>query len=107
MKGIELPVNILVIIAIAVIVLLGLIGLYMAGMLGPGISIQQRQAWNTGCGAIVTDCGKWAAATEATWNATKVSVAGTTMGMLGLCKIMTGSSTFDNRACARACGCTV
>jgi hypothetical protein len=33
MRGIELPVNVLVIIAVAVIVLLGLIGLYMAGIL--------------------------------------------------------------------------
>ena len=36
MKGIELPVNVLVIIAIAVLVLLGLVALYVASLQGIG-----------------------------------------------------------------------
>jgi hypothetical protein len=60
MKGIELPINILVIVAIAVIVLLGLVALYFIGSdpFNKGISISSLK--NVGCGnfTLAYDCGK-------------------------------------------------
>ena len=53
MKGVELPINVLVIVAIAVIVLLGLIALYFLGF-GPfstGVSLQAAKS--QGCQALV------------------------------------------------------
>ena len=49
MKGVELPINILVIVAIAVIVLLGLVALYFVGI-GPfSVNTAQDAAKNDGC----------------------------------------------------------
>ena len=49
MKGVELPINILVIVAIAVIVLLGLVALYFVGF-GPFSSVAGQDAIrNQGC----------------------------------------------------------
>lgn len=59
MKGMELPINILVLVAIAVIVLIGLIAMYTMGI-GPfagNIGIQS--ALNSGCSALQREdnCG--------------------------------------------------
>ena len=53
-KGVELPVNVLVIVAIAVIVLLGLIALYMAGTGGPFSSISLSAAKQSGCSKLIS-----------------------------------------------------
>ena len=53
MKGVELPINILVIVAVAVIVLLGLIALYFSGFLGPAGTITAQTAKGKYC-AMVT-----------------------------------------------------
>ena len=49
MKGIELPINILVVVAIAVIVLLGLVALYFVGFSPFSATTAQESAKNTGC----------------------------------------------------------
>jgi len=56
MKGVELPINVLVIIAIAVLVMLGLVALYLAAQssIVPTVSISTQQAacqelLNKGC----------------------------------------------------------
>jgi hypothetical protein len=58
MKGVELPINVLVIVAIAIIVLLGLVALYFLGF-GPfstGVSLQAAKS--QGCQALVNQgCG--------------------------------------------------
>ena len=53
MKGIELPINILVVIAVAVIVLLGVIALYFSGFMGPAGVMSQNAAKQKYC-AFVT-----------------------------------------------------
>jgi len=52
MKGIELPVNVLVIIAVAVLVMLALVAMYMAGMLGWGPGAVQS-AKTAACGQLM------------------------------------------------------
>lgn len=51
MKGIELPVNVLVIIAIAVLVMLGMIALYVAGILPAG-QINEFSSMTEACGQL-------------------------------------------------------
>jgi hypothetical protein len=61
MKGIELPINILVIIAMAVMVLLGLVAIYMGGF-GPGGSeMQKNAAKNQACQELISKgyCGNY------------------------------------------------
>ncbi|MBI4015790.1 MAG: hypothetical protein HY362_03690 [Candidatus Aenigmarchaeota archaeon] len=54
LKGVELPVNVLVILAIAVIVLLGLILLYVVTTSGPTGLLAELSAVNKACGTLKT-----------------------------------------------------
>ncbi len=56
MKGVELPVNVLVIISIAVLVMLGLIALYLASTPG-GASINIRTATSVACSQLINQGG--------------------------------------------------
>jgi hypothetical protein len=53
MKGVELPINILVVVAIAVIVLLGLIAMYFIGFTPFSTSISIEGVKNAACGELV------------------------------------------------------
>ncbi|PVX24651.1 MAG: hypothetical protein CW691_06975 [Candidatus Bathyarchaeum sp.] len=55
MKGIELPINILVIVAVAVIVLLGLVALYFSGVMGPMGVMEQQSAKQEYCSQIMNN----------------------------------------------------
>ncbi len=56
MKGVELPINILVIVAIAVIVLLGMVALYFLGM-GPFQKTAGLESYkNQACSELVRNC---------------------------------------------------
>ena len=55
MKGVELPINILVIVAVAVIVLLGIVALYFAGFIGPASTINQGAAKTAGCSYVMNN----------------------------------------------------
>ena len=49
MKGIELPVNAIVIVAVAVLVLV-VLAAFFSGMFGPNVSkVSAQSAWDTGC----------------------------------------------------------
>jgi hypothetical protein len=56
MKGIELPINVLVIIVIAVIVLLGIIAVYFAGWTPFAQSSGVDAVKNAGCRMVVYNC---------------------------------------------------
>ena len=58
-KGLELPINVLVVVALAVIVLLGIIALYMLGTGGPISSISLASAKQSGCSQLMrsSSCG--------------------------------------------------
>jgi len=51
MKGLELPINVLVLIAVAVIVLLGIVALYFTGFLGPSGQVTLSTVTSTACGS--------------------------------------------------------
>jgi len=53
MKGIELPINVLVIVAVAVIVLLGIIALYFGGFVGPAGVMTQQTAKEKYCAIVM------------------------------------------------------
>jgi hypothetical protein len=53
MKGLELPINVLVIVAIAVIVLLGIVALYLGGWTPFGSSIGVESVKNEACAELV------------------------------------------------------
>jgi len=63
MKGIELPINILVIIAMAVMVLLGLVAIYMGGFGGGAGQIQLNSAKTDACQQLIRSggCGDYGA----------------------------------------------
>jgi hypothetical protein len=52
-KGIELPINILVVVAVAVIVLLGIVALYFSGFMGPAGVMTQQAAQTKYCAEIM------------------------------------------------------
>jgi len=56
-KGIELPINILVVVAVAVIVLLGVIALYFGGFMGPAQTMTQEAAKNSACSYVMNKVG--------------------------------------------------
>jgi len=49
MKGISLPINLIVVIALAVIVLLGVAAFFMGGFTAGTVRMTDTQAWNDGC----------------------------------------------------------
>ena len=62
MKGVELPINILVIVAIAVIVLLGLVALYFIGFNPFSTTTALDSTKNSGCRVWMNAnpaCGSW------------------------------------------------
>ena len=62
MKGVELPINILVVVAIAVIVLLGLVALYFVGFNPFSVTTALEATKNTGCRAYMNQavvCSNW------------------------------------------------
>ncbi|MBR9682212.1 MAG: hypothetical protein GOV02_00920 [Candidatus Aenigmarchaeota archaeon] len=55
-KGLELPVNVLVVVAIAVIVLLGIVALFMSGFGSAASSITTTAEWNEECASVIVNC---------------------------------------------------
>ena len=108
-KGIELPVNVLVIVAIAIIVLLGLVALFMGGFGGFAGNVETTNAWSSACGEVLSSCGS----DHFSDPITPVGVGGveqTTFG--GLCVALgrnTGatpaSGNTATNGCNQRCGC--
>jgi len=57
MKGIELPINALIIIVVAILVLLGIVALWMSGWGGGSQGVTVEAAKATGCGALMRSAG--------------------------------------------------
>ncbi len=53
MKGVELPINILVVVAVAVIVLLGVVALYFSGFVTPAGVMSSEAAKEAGCTRVM------------------------------------------------------
>jgi hypothetical protein len=104
MKGLELPINVLVIVAVAVIVLLGIISLYFVGI-GPfQRDIAREAAKSDACSILIRNC---------TASPSNISVSYDVNGdgnitlsadnLLTLCSKYFGAS--DVNSCRRVCNC--
>lgn len=110
MKGLELPVNILVVIAVAVIVLLGITALYLAGFTPFGTSISTQSAWNAACQNVVASCSYYDTTDRLNDIVTIIDADGdgSNDDLMQLCQFLHKNATpTSNEAanCRRACGC--
>ncbi len=101
-KGMELPINTLIIIAIAIIVILAVVVFFMGGFVGASKSIQDRQAFLDSC-AFWTQMGCTGTApsdVETTFHKWQpnVNLNGDNIGGTGLSK---------NDYLKKACGCLI
>jgi hypothetical protein len=111
MKGIELPINVLVIIVIAVIVLLGLIAVYFTGWTPFAQTAGVDAVKNAGCRMVVYNCSidlktilfDGTMAGLPTFDVTGEGVFDSNDNMEQLCLIHFDA---DSRQCAKICGCT-
>ena len=102
MKGIELPINILVIVAIAVIVLLGMVALYFAGWTPFSNSLSYQSVKNDACEELVrTGCGDTTAINLGNFNADDDDTDVDTLQEL--CENYYNAD--DQVACRNVCGC--
>jgi hypothetical protein len=121
MKGVELPINVLVIVAIGVIVLLGLVVLYFVGFNPFSSSVSATSLKNSACGnfTLAFNCGRTAGSTITKPSQiclpsnTVITPAGSTctkaMGLYGslldLCATLGISGANAEQQCAATCGC--
>jgi hypothetical protein len=103
MKGVELPINVLVIVAIAVIVLLGIVVLYFIGFNPFSGSISITSLKNSACSnfSLNFDCGRRGGMTT-----DKIILPTNSYGygnLLALCQGQMGAA--DEAACRQVCGC--
>ena len=85
-KGLELPINVLVIVAVAVVVLLGVSILFMTGFLSGGNTLNQSNSWNQACVQVKVNCAQNYANTPVTTlviGTQQVSKFGEMCGALG------------------------
>jgi len=97
MKGIELPVNVLVIVAISVLVLLGITALYVSGIIPAG-QINQFSALSQACGELKTSaepCSADTSTIDINWDANKDGSIGSGDRLDDYCKNWKGC-TADN-----------
>ncbi|MFH1229372.1 MAG: hypothetical protein V1678_03030 [Candidatus Aenigmatarchaeota archaeon] len=113
MKGIELPINILVVVAIAVIVLLGLVALYFVGFNPFSNSTSLTALKNKACSDFLLNynCGKINGKTTSDVTLDSNNFGFSPNTLYGLCTSNKGlgiSATVPADAekdCAAACGC--
>jgi hypothetical protein len=104
-KAITLPVNILVIVAIAVIVLMGLIAIYGVGFNPFSSAINLESMKNVACRKIsFSACKINAADITVNFDANKDGATDNSDTFLELCKNFFGRS--DELSCKQLCGCT-
>ena len=110
MKGIELPINILVVIAVAVIVLLGVIALYFGGFIKPAELINQEAAKSKYCALVMRDPTGCSTVDPAGIIITDFDANGdgtidATDTLQALCETYYNIETGEKSDCRRTCGC--
>ena len=112
MKGIELPINALIIVALALLVLLGIVALWMSGWGGgsQGITIEAAKA--AGCGALMRSAGGCTTVDPSiilfdgsTAGVPLFDVPGGADNLQRLCEYYYGVAAADLVACRKVCGC--
>ena len=105
MKGVELPINILVVVAIAVIVLLGLVALYFIGFNPFSVTTAIESAKSNGCRDYLhqspTICSNAALINVGYPAGTPTNLADFTDAYYGC----NSTGTHDEGCTRRACGC--
>lgn len=99
MKGIELPINILVIVAVAIIVLLGVIALFYSSWFGSTQPVGLEAAKSQCCNVVsrMNNCSVNPAGIPC--------VYGAAQNLSALCTLYYNLSSSDNRGCLRyVCG---
>jgi hypothetical protein len=104
MKGVELPINVLVIIVIAVIVLLAIVAVYFAGWTPYASSAGVDAIKNDLCRRLAYDCSK-----DPTTIPANLDVGDDADplndNLQGLCEVYYDIGSGDLDACRRLCGC--
>ncbi len=109
-KGLEMPINMLVAIAVAVIIMIGVVMLIgpQLGIFGGGVNMESLKAQK--CGAFVR-AGCIANDTSGHFGCEAVSIGvdvngdGKSDNLLTLTQKYSGDTALDNAGCARVCGC--
>jgi hypothetical protein len=112
MKGVELPINALVIVVIAVIVLLAVIAVYFTGWTPFAQSSEVESVKNAGCMMVVYDCSidlttilfDGSMAGLPTYDVTGEGTLDSADNMENLCSIHFGAGPIE---CAELCGCSI
>ena len=106
MKGLELPVNIIVVIAIAVLVLVALAAFFMTNFWGGAVTIDQTQAFITGCNSLRTlyECK---ASNVNSVIISGYSPSGTANARCSLGYVCGRRGAADILQCAKLCGCPI
>ena len=105
MKGVELPINVLIIVVIAIIVLLAIVAVFFIGWTPYASSAGIDAVKNDACRKMSYDCSK----DPTTIDITNFDVAndGSTANdnLQGLCETYYDIGATDLNACRRLCGC--
>ncbi len=106
MKGLELPVNIIVVIAIAVLVMVALGAFFAANFWGNTNIINQQQALSNGCNSLRTlyECK---ASRVNSVIISGYSPSGMTNAKCSLGYVCGKQGAADTVACAKMCGCQI
>lgn len=119
MKGIELPINTIIVIAIALLVLLGITALWMSSWGGGSQGVTMEAAKAAGCGALMRNSTGCAGADTTAINYTGTYPAVPRMDVNNdhnidggdtlqhLCETYYGVAAGDQVGCRRVCGCGV
>ena len=111
MKGVELPINILVVIAVAVIVLLGVIALYFGGFVKPAELINQEAAKSKYCALVMRDPAGCTTVDTSAIGITDFDANGdgtccdASDTLQALCETFYNVGAGDMAGCRRTCGC--
>ncbi|RLJ03791.1 MAG: hypothetical protein DRP08_02995 [Candidatus Aenigmatarchaeota archaeon] len=106
-KGISLPINMLVILAVAVIVLLAVVAFFFSNVVKSGESVSLSTAWSNACTRVITTYGCSVDSVNSALDAGTflVRYGNGTSPFDEICQIKLG--TTDIATCISECGCKV
>jgi hypothetical protein len=97
MKGMELPINMIIIIAIAVLVFVVVAAYFSGAFIGDSKRVAAQASWNAFCGQErVRGCPDWNTVDN-------LDVGGVSTAKLTVCSQATGLSSTDGPGCKASC----
>lgn len=107
MKGLELPINMIVVIAIAVLVLVVVAALFGGQLMGGDKTFQINSAYNQGCNSLRTVFGCDQSEVGRITTSYKETASSTAKSLLEVCGLKDPALDNNPQLCARSCGCNV